>query len=432
MTTQRIALVDCNNFYVSCERLFRPDLLNKPVAVLSNNDGCVVARSAEVKALGVKMAVPVHQIKHLIEQHNIKLFSSNYTLYADLSSRVMSLLAQFAPRQEVYSIDEAFLDLTGVCDNDPQAYGKQIKTTIASQSAIPVCVGMAPTKTLAKLANYAAKKWKKTGGVVDLSNPERRKKLMQVVPVSEVWGIGSKLSKRLNQQGVTTVWDLACLDESTVQSQFNVVVARTVMELNGIGCLPLESSAPNKQQIICSRSFKQRLVTVNELGQAITRYAARAMEKLRAQNSITGMISISIRTGVFDQHKKQYQRSINLSLPSPTQDTQLVIRTVKQLLKQIFKRGYEYQHAGITLGQIRPANQLVQTELFSAPESSSRGRKPAVQQALMESVDRINKRFPQKLSFSTAHLKQAWHYEVKNQSPRYTTHWGDLVRAKCL
>lgn len=431
MTTQRIALVDCNNFYVSCERLFRPDLLSKPVAVLSNNDGCVVARSAEVKALGIKMAVPVHQIKHLIEQHSIQLFSSNYTLYADLSSRVMSLLTQYAPQQEVYSIDEAFLDLTGVCDSNPEAYGQQIKATIVNESGIPVCVGMAPTKTLAKLANYAAKKWKKTGGVVDLSCTERRKKLMQIVPVNEVWGIGSKLSKRLNERGVKTAWELSQLDESIVQSQFSVVVARTVMELNGISCLPLEKSTPNKQQIICSRSFKQRLVTIDELVQAITRYAVRAMEKLRAQGSITGLISISIRTGLFDHHKKQYQRSINVSLPSHTQDTQLVIRVAKNLLMQIFREGYEYQQAGITLGKIRPANELVQTELFGAVIGSNTTKDPLMQQALMESVDRINKRFPQKLSFSTSSLKQAWHYEVQNKSPRYTTHRGDLVRVRC-
>lgn len=431
MTTQRFALVDCNNFYVSCERLFRPDLQNKPVIILSNNDGCVVARSAEVKALGIKMAVPVHQIRHLIEQYNIQLFSSNYTLYADLSARVMSLLRPYAPHQEIYSIDEAFLDLTGVCDHDPEAYALHIKTAIGRQSGIPVCVGLGPSKTLAKLANYAAKRWKKTAGVVDLSNPERRKKLMQIVPVNDVWGIGSKLSKRLKQCGVTTVWELACLDESIAQSQFSVVVARTIMELNGVACLPLQSSAPNKQQIICSRSFKQRLLHIDELGQALTQYTVRAMEKLRAQNSLTGMLSISIRTGMFDHQQQQYQRTISLSLHQHTQDTQLVIKTVKQLLAQIFKAGYAYQHAGITLGQIRPANESVQTEMFCEPIGYGQAKDPATQRALMASVDLINKRFPQKISFSTSLFKQAWHYTLKNQSPRYTTHWNDLKKVSC-
>lgn len=228
---QRVALVDCNNFYVSCERLFRPDLLNKPVIVLSNNGGCVVARSAEVKALGVKMAVPVQQISSLIKTHHIHLFSSNYTLYADLSSRVMRLLSQYAPRQEVYSIDEAFLDLTGICDNNPVAYGQTIKTAIVKQTGIPVCVGIAPTKTLAKLANYAAKRWKKTGGVVDLSCPDRRKNLMQQVPVNDIWGIGARTTHKLKQLGVQNAWQLARLNNSIIKAEFSVLLAKTVMEL---------------------------------------------------------------------------------------------------------------------------------------------------------------------------------------------------------
>jgi len=430
---QRIALVDCNNFYVSCERLFRPDLLSKPVVVLSNNDGCVVARSAEVKALGVKMAVPVHQIMPLIKQHDIKLFSSNYTLYADLSSRVMSVLKHYAPRQEVYSIDEAFLDLTGVCDKDPIAYGQQIKTAVANQIGIPVCVGMAPTKTLAKLANYAAKRWKKTDGVVDLSCPNKRKRLMLQVPVKEVWGIGSRTSKKLNELGVESVWDLACLNESVLNAQFSVVVARTVMELNGTSCLPLEGKASEKQQIVCSRSFKQRLITFDELAAALTQYASRAMEKLRKQNSVTGLVTIGIRTGLFNPNEKQYQRSMSLSLSNPTQDTQRVIKTAKSLLKQVFKDGYHYQHAGITLGQIRPANESVQEELFSlAVHNNDMLKSEASKRTLMESVDKINQRFPKAISFSTASLRQEWHYETRHLSPRYTTHWGDLKKVRCV
>ena len=200
-----LALVDCNNFYVSCERVFRPDLIGKPVAVLSNNDGCIVARSKEVKDLGIKMGVPVFQVQQLINQHQIQLFSSNYTLYADMSSRVMSTLESFAPTMEVYSIDEAFLDLTGVCHRNPTAYGHQIRKAVVRATGIPVCVGMAPTKTLAKLANFAAKKWKHTEGVLDLSDPARREKLMKLVPVGEVWGIGSKTSAKLNKLGINKI-----------------------------------------------------------------------------------------------------------------------------------------------------------------------------------------------------------------------------------
>src|SRR5664280_2486777 len=227
-----LALVDCNNFYVSCERVFRPDLIGKPVAVLSNNDGCIVARSQEIKKLGVKMGVPVFQIQHLVKQHHIQLLSSNYSLYADLSARVMSVLEEFAPSLEIYSIDEAFLDLTGVCQQDPIAYGHRIRKAVVRATGIPVCVGMGPTKTLAKLANFAAKKWKKTGGVLDLSDPVRREKLMRIVPVGEVWGIGSRTTAKLNQIGIHTVWDLATQPSKRIQAQFNVVVARTVMELS--------------------------------------------------------------------------------------------------------------------------------------------------------------------------------------------------------
>ena len=217
--TKLFALVDCNNFYVSCERVFRPDLIGKPVAVLSNNDGCVVSRSKEVKDLGIKMGVPVFQIQQLINQHQITLFSSNYTLYADMSSRVMSTLEAFAPSMEVYSIDEAFLDLTGVCHQDSIAYGDLIRKTVVRATGIPVCVGMGPTKTLAKLANFAAKKWCKTGGVLDLSDLVRREKLMRIVPVSEVWGIGSRTTLKLKQLGIHSVWDLATQSSQRIQKQ---------------------------------------------------------------------------------------------------------------------------------------------------------------------------------------------------------------------
>jgi DNA polymerase V len=217
--TPLIALVDCNNFYVSCERVFRPDLLNKPVAVLSNNDGCIVSRSQEVKDLGIKMAVQIHQVQHLIKRHKIQLFSSNYTLYADMSNRVMQCLESYAPQLEIYSIDESFLDLTSVCRRDTTAYGHKIKQTVQCNTGIPVCVGIAPTKTLAKLANYAAKKWHKTGGILDLSNPIRREKLMRLVPVNKVWGIGRQTTKRLQLMGINSVYDLATQPVNEIHAQ---------------------------------------------------------------------------------------------------------------------------------------------------------------------------------------------------------------------
>lgn len=221
---QCIALVDCNNFYVSCERLFRPDLWHRPVAVLSNNDGCIVARSQEVKQLGIRMAVPVHQVQGLLDRHHVQLFSSNYTLCADISSRVMSLLGEFTPHLEIYSIDEAFLDLTDVRDAERVAWGQRIKKMLWRSVGMPVCVGMGPTKTLAKLANFAAKKWRRTGGVLDLSCPRRRERLMRIVPVDEVWGIGGRLSQRLGQMGIRSVWDLCRQSPDAMRAQFNVVL----------------------------------------------------------------------------------------------------------------------------------------------------------------------------------------------------------------
>jgi DNA polymerase V len=333
-----IALVDANNFYVSCERVFRPDLIGKPVAVLSNNDGCVVARSQEVKDLGIKMGVPVFQVQHMVKQHNIQLFSSNYTLYADMSARVMTTLEAFTPSLEVYSIDEAFLELTGVCAKDSIAYGQHIRKTVFRATGIPVCVGMGPTKTLAKLANFAAKKWKQTGGVLDLSDQVRREKLMRIVPVGEVWGIGSRTTAKLNQMGIHTVWDLATQPSKRIQTQFNVLVARTVLELNGIPCLELEEIAPDKQQIVCSRSFKDAIITFGALEVALARFCTRAAEKLRRQNSLAQSVSVFIRTSPFKPNEPYYERTGSQQLVIPSQDTRYLIAVTRHILEAIFKR----------------------------------------------------------------------------------------------
>lgn len=422
-----IALADCNNFYVSCERVFRPDLIGKPVAVLSNNDGCIVARSAEVKALkSIKMGVPLFQVQHLVKQHNIQLFSSNYSLYADLSARVMSLLEEFSPSVEVYSIDEAFLDLTGVCSDDPIAYGQRIKKTVFRATGIPVCVGMGPTKTLAKLANFAAKKWKQTGGVLDLSDPVRREKLMRVVPVGEVWGIGSRTAARLNQLGIVTVWDLASQPVDRIRDQFNVVVARTVMELNGIPCLDLEAIAPDKQQIVCSRSFSRRLTEYRELAEALAEFCSRAAEKLRYQNSVAGHISVFIRTNPFNPNEPQYQRAAGITLPFATQDTRVIVGTANRLLKELFREGYRYQKCGVQLDRIMPASAPEQMDLFDLAAFSH-----AESGKLMQAVDRINRRFPKGISIAAAGFNKTWKAKAERISRRYTTDWGALVSVKC-
>ena len=425
---KRIALVDCNNFFVSCERVFRPDLWHKPVAVLSNMDGCLISRSKEVKSLLIPMAIPVFKVAHLVKKHRIHLFSANFPLYGDISSRIMSLLETFSPHTEIYSIDEAFLDLTGICQQDPVSYGIHIKHTIQRDVGIPVCVGMAPTKTLAKLANYAAKKWHKTGGVLDLCCPERREKLMRIVPVNEVWGIGSRITKRLNQLGIITVWDLASQPVDRIQSQFNIVVARTVMELNGISCLSLDEIAPAKQQIVCSRSFKRRLTECDELSEALAEFCSRAAEKLRKQHSLTGLITVFIRTNPYSEHDPFYQRAASLPLTQTTQDTRYIVSIAKRLLQQIFKAGYRYQQCGIQLSDIRPESTPGQIDLFGFSDQALQDNSTA----LMETMDQINRRFHKRaITVAATGLDQRWQVKIENVSSRYTTDWDELVRVKC-
>lgn len=421
----RLALVDANNFYVSCERVFRPDLIGKPVGVLSNGDGIFVARSQEVKDLGIKMGTPVFQARHLIERYKIHLFSSNFPLYAEISSRVMSILEEFAPSVEVYSIDEAFLDLTGVCDPDPIAYGQQIKKTVFRSTGIPVCVGMGPTKTLAKLANFAAKQWQQTGGVLDVSDPGRREKLMKLVPVGEVWGIGSRTAVKLNRLGIQTVWDLANQSADRIHGQFNVVVARTVLELNGISCLAWEDVAPDKQQIISSRSFSRRLTTYAELAEAMAAFGSRAAEKLRGQQSVAGSLTIFLRTNPFNPQEPQYQRVAGIKLPMPTQDTRVIIGAANRLLKEIFRAGYAYQKAGVQLTQIQPAAIPTQRDLFDAGLSQR-----IESEKLMAAVDQINRRFPKGIAIAAEGFRQDWRPKAEKLSPRYTTNWQELVIIK--
>ncbi|WP_020160037.1 Y-family DNA polymerase [Methylobacter marinus] len=422
-----IALVNCNNFYVSCERLFRPDLMGRPVAVLSNNDGCIVSRSQEVKNLGIKMGVPVYQVRHLINKHHIQLFSSNYSLYGDLSARVMSVLEEFAPVVEVYSIDEAFLDLTGVCLKDPVAYGQEIQATVGRNTGIPVCVGMGPTKTLAKLANFAAKQWPQTGGVLDLSDPVRREKLMRIVPVSEVWGIGSRIAARLNPLGIHTAGDLARQPAERLQEQFNITVARTVLELNGIPCLELEAIAPAKQQIVCSRSFSRRLTEYRELSEASAEFCSRAAEKLRSQQSVAGYLSVFIRTNPFNPQEPQYQRSASMRLKTATQDTRIIVSEAHRLLKALFRAGYRYQKCGVQLSDIRWASMPDQLDLFDMTEPIWQ----AGSQALMQAMDRINRRFPKGIAVASAGFDKSWQSKVERLSQRYTTDWRELLSVRC-
>jgi DNA polymerase V len=286
---------------------------------------------------------------------------------------------------------------------------------------------MGPTKTLAKLANFAAKKWQKTEGVLDLSETMRREKLMRIVPVGEVWGIGSRTSAKLNQLGIHTVWDLAIQPSKRIQAQFNVVVARTVLELNGVPCMELEEIAPNKQEIVCSRSFSRRLTDYRELSEALAEFCSRAAEKLRRQQSVTGCITIFIRTSPFNPKEPQYQRAASVKLDAATQDTRTIIATANRMLKELFKAGYGYQKCGVQLSQLQPKSAPGQLELFDFVDSDL----PAENCPLMEAMDRINRRFPKSISVAATGFDKSWKPKAERVSPRYTTDWRELVCVKC-
>ncbi|WP_411912850.1 translesion error-prone DNA polymerase V subunit UmuC [Vibrio sp. Vb0587] len=418
------ALVDCNNFYASCEKLFRPDLKDTPVVVLSNNDGCVVARSREAKSLGIKMGVPVFQIKAEMQRHGILAFSSNYALYADLSSRVMRTLEEMAPRVEVYSIDEAFLDLTSIESAISLVeFGQQVRERIGHWIGITVCVGIAPTKTLAKLANHAAKKYPATQGVVDLTNPDRQRRLLALVPVDDVWGVGRRLSKRLNALGITTALDLANASPRAIRDQFSVVLERTVRELNGESCIELEEIPPTKKQIVCSRSFGVKVTQFELLREAVCEYATRATEKLRKEQQQAKVMTVFIRTSPFKDNEPQYSNSASGELLIPSCDTRDFIELANHLLKRIWKDGFRYAKAGVMLSDFYDPG-MFQPGLFDDVSTRSNS------QQLMSVLDTINQSGAGKVFFAGQGTKKDWSMKREHLSPAYTTRWDQLPRVK--
>ncbi|PLX89297.1 MAG: DNA polymerase V subunit UmuC [Desulfuromonas sp.] len=415
------AIVDCNNFYASCERLFRPELKNVPIVVLSNNDGCVVARSPEVKALGVKMAVPLFKIRGEVKRHGIQVFSSNYSLYGDISARVMQTLEQFSPYVEVYSIDEAFLDLSGIHSlND---YGQKIRSTVAQHVGVPVCIGIAPTKTLAKLANSAAKKFKATQGVVDLRDPSRQQRLLGITPVSEIWGVGRRHAKTLHRYGIKTALQLAQMNPRQIKRLYSVVLERTVCELNGESCFALAESSKPKQQIVCSRSFGEKLTHYADLKQAVCEFAARATEKLRSEKQLARMVNVFIRTSPFDKAGPGYANSATGTLLRPSSDTRDVLGLSARLFHDIWKEGYRYAKAGVMLGDFCPPNR-VQLSLFDT-ESDRRSN-----DILMQTIDSINFSGRGKVWFGGQRPQKDWFMKQVNLSPSYTTRWGSIPEVK--
>lgn len=415
---QQIALVDCNNFYVSCERLFRPDLLTSPVVVLSNNDGCVVSRSNEAKSLGVRMGQPWFECKQLVEDHGLFALSSNYALYADLSNRVMSILSKYSPRTEVYSIDECFVDLTGTPKLRDVSY--QMREHVIKWTGIPVCVGVGPTKTLAKLANHVAKKHPRSKGVFnynDLTDAQKSKLLSQIT-VDEVWGIGRKLTKRLAAHDVHTAEDLRNAHTPTLRAEFGVVIEKTQRELQGVACVDMQEVEPNKQQIISSRSFGEMTQDLDVLKDAMSTFVASACAKLRSQESHASVIQVFLQTNRFRKDLQQYTPSLAIPLPMPTNDSLVVNKWACHLVELMFKPEYLYKKAGVVLSEIAPSTHY-QGDLLEPAVTSN--------QKLMTAIDQLNSRFGRgAVKISTQGAHKTWQMRQERKSPNYTTEWCDL------
>jgi len=421
-----IGLVDINNFYVSCERVFNPKLRNRPVVVLSNNDGCVISRSNEAKVF-IPMGAPWFQIKHKYQQSGGVALSSNYALYADMSNRVMSLLTQFTPRREIYSIDEAFLDLSGFGLKNLLDYGQEIKNTLFQWTGLPVCVGIANTKTLAKLANHCAKKRPEFNSVCNFNSMDTAvlENLLSTIEVKEVWGIGSRQSHRLQALGINTVLDLKRAHPQTLIDQFSIVMGRTLQELNGVSCIALEEIAPAKQNIASTRSFGITVTDYQSLSESLTLYASRAAEKARAQKTYACSITAFIQTSPFAA-KPYYGGSLTIPLPSPTHHTPTLVKCALWILKRIYKPGYIYQKAGVMLNDLVP-EQGVQRDLLL----DLQGDHDLKNHKSMRVLDAINDRFGrQSLKVASEGFKAPWKMKQEHKSPGYTTDWRGLMEVR--
>jgi len=422
-----IALIDCNNFYVSCERVFNPALKRKPIIVLSNNDGCVIARSQEVKDLGIKMGVPWFKVQNLARHHKIIVFSSNYTLYADMSNRVMQIISEFAPNQEVYSIDECFLDLTGFKHFGLADYGQRIRSTINILVGLPVCVGVGASKTLAKLANHIAKKCSVFDGVCNLNEITQGTLdlLFSKIEVGEVWGVGRRIEKKLAKLGVNTVFDLKQSSPQALRKQFSVLMERTIRELNGESCIPLEEIAPSKKQLVCSRGFGIPLSSLSELSEAVITYTTRVAEKLRRQRSVVAMVYVFIQTNPFKKKDRQYNSGRLIPLTNPTDDTRILIRAALAGLRSIYKPGFSYKKAGVLLDDLLPFNQH-QKSLFDDKEAQTHS------ELLMQAIDEINDTMGSgTIKFLGEGLEKQWRAKAEKKTRCYTTRIDEIPVAYC-
>lgn len=421
--TSLFAIVDCNNFYASCERLFDPSLDEKPIVVLSNNDGCVIARSNEAKAMGIKMGVPAFEIRDLVRKGQLYVFSSNYELYGDMSRRVVETLQQFTPNLEVYSIDECFLDLGDFFGININEYAWQIKNTVKEWTGIPVAVGVAPTKTLAKVANRISKKSLKANGVLVLQDEYHIKAALERTEVNDIWGIGGRYAAKLKGMGIHSAWDLRNVSDAFAKKHLTVVGLRTVKELRGESCMELELIPTAKQNICTSRSFARNLTEISSIEEALATHTVRCATKLRKQKSCAGALTVFLQTSRFADKGQLYFNSHTIKFDSPTSSELELLHVALKGLKVIFRKGYNYKKTGIILQDIVPANQ-VQLSFLSGQNLERDSR-------LMNTLDSLRERFGHKsVGYGVQGTGQEWQLKKEHISPCYTTRFTDIIKAK--
>ena len=415
------ALVDCESFYASCERVFRPDLKNIPIVVLSNNDGCVIARSTEAKKMGIAMGVPWFKVRELFLKQNGQVFSSNFTFYGDMSARVMNILEGFVPRVEIYSIDEAFLDLDSLKENyNLYDFGCHIRSIVRQWTGIPVRIGIAPNKTLSKIAINEIKRTNQPTSVMYLSTEKQIEEALKHTPVHKVWGVGRRLTNHLNNAGILTALDLANVNPRNIRKQFSVVLERTVRELKGERCLDLDDNISSKKQIVVSRSFGERVSDLKTLKPIVSNFAVRAAEKLRHERRKCSQISVFVRTSPFNQNKPQHSGIKTIELFSPTNDTRDILAATKKGLLPIFKSGYDYAKAGIILNRF--SDETVKKQLlFKDPDS------PKENTEFMRYIDQMNT-YETQVYFASQNTKKWSPMKQNMTSPKYTTNWYQLPR----
>jgi DNA polymerase V len=413
----KVALIDCNSFYVSCERLFNPKINNKPTVVLSNNDGCVISRSTEAKRLGIKMGEPYFKVKELVRKNNVNIFSSNYALYGDISRRVMKTLKSFSDKIEIYSIDEAFVDLSHIKDKEVENYGKEIRERILKWTGIPTSVGIANTKTLSKVANHIAKKNKT--GVIYLN--ENIDNYLKKFHISDIWGVGKQLSKLYIKNGIDTAYKLKNISNTWVKKSTNVLGAKTVMELRGITCINLETQETKRKSCCVSRSFGKKVESLEKLQESITTHCLNAAEKIRNDNQTTRSITIYIRTSPFDKNRKYYSNSITIDLPVATSNSLELVKTAIKGLKKIYKYGYFYQKAGIVLSKLREASENEFNLLAPIMENKS--------QTLMKAIDFTNAKYGRNaISIAQAGINNSWKMRREHSSKIDTASFDSLPK----